>query len=78
MKHNYLINIVWSEEDKCYLVELPEFANTLQRYFTHGDTYAEAIANAAEVLNLLIEDYEATGKPLPSPQVLQTVQCFIN
>ena len=67
MKHNYLINIVWSEEDKCYLVELPEFANTLQRYFTHGDTYAE------EVLELLIEDYKASGKPLPSPQILQLV-----
>ena len=71
MKHKYYINIIWSDENKCYLVELPEFANALQRYFTHGDTYAEAIANAEEVLELLIEDYEATGKPLPSPQVLQ-------
>ena len=55
-----------------------KFANALQRYFTHENTYAEAIANAAEVLKLLIEDYEATGKPLPSPQFLQTAQCFIN
>ncbi|MFN9062306.1 MAG: type II toxin-antitoxin system HicB family antitoxin, partial [Pseudanabaena sp.] len=46
-------------------------SNALQRYFTHGDTYGEAIANAEEVLELLIEDYEASGKPLPSPQVLQ-------
>ena len=67
MNHKYRINIVWSDEDKCYLVELPEFANALQRYFTHGDTYAE------EVLELLIEDCEASGKPLPSPQVLQLV-----
>lgn len=71
MNHKYRINIVWSDEDKCYLVELPEFANALQRYFTHGDTYAEAIANAEEVLELLIEDYETSGRPLPSPQVLQ-------
>lgn len=71
MQHKYRINIVWSDEDKYYLVELPEFSNALQRYLTHGDTYAEAIANAEEVLELLIEDYEATGKPLPSPQVLQ-------
>ena len=33
----------------------------------------EAIANAQEVLELLIEDYEATGKPLPAPQILQAV-----
>ncbi|BBC23257.1 type II toxin-antitoxin system HicB family antitoxin [Pseudanabaena sp. ABRG5-3] len=71
MNHKYRINIVWSDEDKCYLVELPEFSNALQRYFTHGDTYAEVIANAEEVLELLIEDYEASGKPLPLPQVLQ-------
>jgi hypothetical protein len=25
------------------LVELPEFSNALQRYFTHGDTYAESL-----------------------------------
>jgi predicted RNase H-like HicB family nuclease len=44
MNHKYIVNIIWSDEDKCYLVELPEFSNALQRYFTHGDTYAEAIA----------------------------------
>jgi predicted RNase H-like HicB family nuclease len=71
MQYKYRVNLVWSDEDKCYLVELPEFSNDLQRYFTHGDTYAEAIANVEEVLELLIEDYEASGKPLPSPQVLQ-------
>jgi len=71
MNHRYRINIIWSDEDNCYLVELPEFTNALQRYFTHGDTYAEAIANAEEVLELLIEDYETSGKLLPSPQVLQ-------
>ena len=71
MNHRYRINIIWSDEDNCYLVELPEFANALQRYFTHGDAYTEAIVNAEEVLELLIEDYEASGKLLPSPQVLQ-------
>ncbi len=52
-------------------MELHEFSNTLQRYFMHGDIYAEAIANAEEVLEFLIEDYEASGKTLPLPQVLQ-------
>ena len=33
----------------------------------------EMIANAQEVLELLIEDYEVTGKPLPAPQILQAV-----
>ncbi|NJL91366.1 MAG: type II toxin-antitoxin system HicB family antitoxin [Coleofasciculaceae cyanobacterium SM2_1_6] len=72
-RYKYRINIIWSDEDECYLVELPEFSHQLQQYFTHGETYAEAIANAQEVLELLIEDYEATGKPLPAPQILQAV-----
>ncbi len=54
-----------------YLVELPEFSHDLQRYFTHGDTYEEAIANAKGVLELLIRNYEETGKPLPQSQTFQ-------
>jgi predicted RNase H-like HicB family nuclease len=73
MNYKYRVNVVWSDEDDCYLVELPEFSHPLQQYFTHGNTYEEAIANAQEVLELLIEDYEATGKLLPVPQTLQTV-----
>jgi antitoxin HicB len=62
---------LWSNEDNCYLVELPEFATEIQRYFTHGDTYEEALQNAQEVLQLLIESYQAEGQPLPQPQTLQ-------
>jgi antitoxin HicB len=67
----YRINILWSENDQCYLVELPEFANDIQRYFTHGDNYQEALINAQEVLELLIEDYQSQGISLPLPQTLQ-------
>jgi len=67
----YRVNIIWSSEDGCYLVELPEFATEMQRYFTHGDTYEEALTHAKEVLELLIESYQAEGKSLPQPQTLQ-------
>jgi predicted RNase H-like HicB family nuclease len=70
----YRINIIWSEEDSGYLVELPEFATPIQRYFTHGDTYDEALTNAQEVLELLIESYRSEGKVLPEPQVLQVAR----
>lgn len=69
----YRINILWSEEDQTYLVELPEFATKIQRYFTDGGTYEEALSNAQEVLELLIESYQAEGRSLPQPQTLQTV-----
>lgn len=57
----YRVNIIWSEEDDCHVVELPEFTTEIQRYFTHGETYQEALENAQEVLELLIESYRAEG-----------------
>ncbi|MBD2310805.1 type II toxin-antitoxin system HicB family antitoxin [Desertifilum sp. FACHB-1129] len=69
----YRVNIIWSDEDNSYLVELPEFANDIQRYFTHGETYQEALSNAQEVLELLVESYQVEGKLLPQPHTLQAV-----
>jgi predicted RNase H-like HicB family nuclease len=37
------------------------------------NTYEEAVKNAQEVLELLIETYKEQGKPLPQPATLQLV-----
>jgi predicted RNase H-like HicB family nuclease len=64
----YSILIQWSEIDQTYIVSFPEWgAHT----HTHGDTYEEAFQNAQEVLQDLIYGYNAIGKALPEPQVLQ-------
>ncbi|HEY9800330.1 MAG TPA: type II toxin-antitoxin system HicB family antitoxin [Leptolyngbyaceae cyanobacterium] len=65
----YTIVIQWSEEDKCYVVFLPEFTNVMQPC-THGDSYEEAGKNAQEVLEMLIESALADGEPLPEPKTL--------
>lgn len=65
MKSRYSILIQWSDEDQCYIVSLPEFGKYAR---THGDTYEEAVKNAQEVLELLIEDDN-----LPQPNVYQSV-----
>ena len=65
----YTIIIQWSEEDQCYVVLLPEFTNVMQPC-THGDTYEEALKNAQEVLELLIETALENGESLPKPQKL--------
>jgi antitoxin HicB len=62
----YRVHISWSDQDACYVVELPDFANEVQRYFTHGETYQEALDNAQEVLELLVESYQAEGRELPN------------
>ena len=65
MKSRYSILIQWSDEDQCYIVSLPEFGKYAR---THGDTYEEAIKNAQEVLEILIED----NNELPQPNVYQS------
>ncbi len=64
----YTIVIQWSNEDQCYLVHLPEFPT--QKFHTHGETYEEALKNAQEVLELLIEEYQQDGRALPQPKTL--------
>ncbi|BDM80290.1 MULTISPECIES: type II toxin-antitoxin system HicB family antitoxin [Acaryochloris] len=58
----YQMVIVWSEEDQCYLVHLPDFPE--QTYRTHGQSYEEAAKNGREVLELLLEE---DGLSLPEP-----------
>lgn len=65
----YTIIIQWSEQDQCYVVLLPEFTNIMQPC-THGDTYEEALKNAQEVLELLIETALENGEPLPELKTL--------
>ena len=70
----YTIVIQWSDEDRCFVVLLPEFQDVMQP-LTNGDTYEEAVKNAQEVLELMIEIYLEEGKPLPEPKTLgQSIQ----
>jgi predicted RNase H-like HicB family nuclease len=64
MNYQYTILIQWSNEDQKYIVSLPEFGPYAH---THGHTYEEALKNGQEVLELLIEDYQAREKQLPQP-----------
>ncbi len=72
MKINYTIIIQWSEEDNCYVVSLPEWGEFCH---THGDTYEEALQNAQEVLELLIESALEDNETLPKPNLFdQSIQ----
>jgi antitoxin HicB len=66
----YTVVIQWSEEDQCFVVFLPEFEDVMQPV-THGDSYEEAIYNAQEVLELLIDSCQAEGKLLPATKKLE-------
>lgn len=65
----YRILIQWSTEDNCFLVSLPDFIEE-QEWVTHGETYQEALQNAVEVMDILVEIYREKGKNLPEAQTL--------
>ena len=67
MKSRYSILIQWSDEDRCFVVSLPEWGEFCH---THGETYEEALKNAQEVLELLIETALENGELLPEPRAL--------
>ncbi len=61
--------IQWSNENKCFVVFLPDFKDVMQPV-THGETYEQALKNAQEVIELLVESYQDEGKSLPIPNNL--------
>lgn len=52
---------------------LRDFTNVMQPC-THGNTYEEALTNAQEVLEMLIEGAIADGETLPTPQTFQPTE----
>jgi len=64
MNYRYTIVIQWSDEDECYIVSFPEWGEFCH---THGNSDEEALQNAQEVLELLVESSLEDGKPLPEP-----------
>lgn len=68
MNRRYSMIIQWSDEDRCYLVHLPEFP--WQPFHTHGQTYGEAAKNGEQVIESLIAWFEEQGKTLPEPMAL--------
>jgi predicted RNase H-like HicB family nuclease len=60
---DYQMVLLWSEEDQCYVVTLPAWQNAR----THGATLEQAVRNAREVLEMLIESAIKHGEPVPPP-----------
>ena len=70
MKLKYRINIVWSDENDCYLVSLPDFPG--QQWSTHGDTYEEAFKHGMEVMEELHLAGCSGDISLPEPKTAES------
>ncbi|MBV8694444.1 MAG: type II toxin-antitoxin system HicB family antitoxin, partial [Ktedonobacteraceae bacterium] len=59
---HYSLLIQWNDEDKIYIVTVPELPSCK----THGRTYDEAIKNVLEVIELWLETAKDLGWPIPA------------
>jgi len=60
---DYHINIFWSEEDDCYVADIPD----LEFCSAFGSTPEEALAELRIARELWLEVAGEDGKPIPPP-----------
>ncbi|MFB2976642.1 type II toxin-antitoxin system HicB family antitoxin [Microseira sp. BLCC-F43] len=60
----YSMIVQWSDEDRLFLVTIPEFSDRVVMPCTHGKT-------REEVIEMYLEAWEAEGESIPEPCTLQ-------
>jgi predicted RNase H-like HicB family nuclease len=62
---HYSMSIEWSEEDRAYIVTVPELPGCR----THGETYEEAVRQGQDAIDCWIAARRLSGRPIPAPRV---------
>ena len=62
--HKYEVIIYWSNEDECFIAEVPELPGCM----AHGETHAVALANADDAVELWVDTARDDGAPIPEPK----------
>ena len=65
-KH-YSMIIQWDDEDKIYVVDVPELPGCM----THGKTYEEAVRQGQDAIESWIMAAQEDGEPIPLPKTYQ-------
>jgi predicted RNase H-like HicB family nuclease len=60
---DYHINIFWSEEDGCYVADIPDLAYCS----AFGETPEEALAQLTMAKEAWLETARESGRPIPEP-----------
>jgi len=69
---DYHINIFYSEEDECYIADIPDF-----RFCSaFGDTPEEALKEILIAKKLWLEEAAASGKEIPKPKYRPIIYQF--
>jgi predicted RNase H-like HicB family nuclease len=60
----YHINIFWSDEDGCWIADVPD----LRYCSAHGATPAEALREVPTAMAAWLESARVHGDPIPAPR----------
>ncbi|NJL42407.1 MAG: type II toxin-antitoxin system HicB family antitoxin [Pseudanabaena sp. SU_2_4] len=69
--NRYSMIVQWSDEDRLFLVTIPEFTDRVVMPCTRGKTREEAIHNGEEVIEMYLEAWQTEGASIPEPRTLQ-------
>ena len=61
--HRYHINVFWSEEDDCWIADVPD----LRPCSAHGETPQEAVAEAGVAIGMWLDWARDKGASVPEP-----------
>lgn len=61
--HRYHINVFWSDEDGCWIAEVPD----LRPCSAHGDSPEEAVKEVEVAIGLWLDWARAKDLPIPEP-----------
>lgn len=61
---DYHINVFWSDEDECYIADIPD----LKYCSAHGETPQEALEEVLIAKDAWIATQRERGVPLPEPK----------
>jgi predicted RNase H-like HicB family nuclease len=64
MQQRYHINLFWSDEDACWIADVPD----LKFCSAHGDTPEEALAEIQIAMQAWLESAREHGDPIPEPR----------
>ncbi len=64
MSHNYEIIIYWSDDDQCFVAEVPELPGCA----AHGDSPDAALTSCHEAIDLWLDTAKETGRSIPLPK----------
>ena len=63
MHSRYELVIYWSDEDQCFVAEVPELPGCM----ADGQSYHEAVENVQTIIEEWIATAQALSRPIPQP-----------